>query len=69
MSHHESKRQDPDTETGTEGTLSHSREHLSPRRADEQEFPEQERQVTPLVEAGERKGDESGNGGTERQGP
>ncbi len=68
MSQHETSR-NADSDTGTEGTLSHSGEHLSPRRADEQEYPEQERQVTPIEQAGERKGDESGDGGTERRGP
>ncbi len=56
-------------ETGKEGTLSHANEHLSPRRADQQEYPPEERPTTPIEEAGERKGDESGDGGTERRGP
>ncbi len=55
--------------TRTEGENLHGGEHLSPRRTDEQEFPEEERPTTPIEEAGERKGDEAGNGGTERLGP
>ncbi len=52
-----------------EGDNPHTGEHLSPRRADEQDFPPEERPTTPIEEAGERKGDESGDGGTERRGP
>ncbi len=53
----------------TEGENPHTGKHLSPRRADEQSFPPAERPTTPIEEAGERKGDESGNGGTEGRGP
>ncbi len=42
------------------------REHLSPVPTEEQDYPAEERPTTPIEEAGERKGDESGNGGTER---
>ncbi len=45
------------------------REHMSPIPAHEQEYPPEERPTTPIEEAGERKGDESGDGGTERRGP
>ncbi len=55
--------------TRTEGENPHTGEHLSPRRADEQDFPPEERPTTPIEEAGERKGDEVGDGGTERRGP
>ncbi len=55
-------------ETGREGTLTHGA-HRSPKRADEQDFPPEERPTTPIEEAGERKGDEAGDGGTPRRGP
>ncbi len=45
------------------------REHLSPIPAHEQDYPPEERPTTPIEEAGERKGDEAGDGGTERRGP
>ena len=69
MSGRERQRPAAGKETGTEGTLSHSKEHLSPRRADEQEYPAEVRPSTPIEEAGERKGDEEGDGGTAREGP
>ncbi len=52
-----------------EGENPHTGEHLSPKRADEQKYPPEERPTTPIEEAGERKGDESGDGGTARRGP
>ncbi len=69
MSQRDTSSRQPGTGRGKEGELSHSKEHLSPKRADEQEYPAEVRPTTPIEEAGERKGDESGDGGTERRGP
>lgn len=44
-------------------------EHLSPKPAREQDYPPEVRPPTPIEEAGERKGDEAGDGGTKRRGP
>ncbi len=42
------------------GPIPYDPQQLSPRRSDEQDFPEQEREITPIEEAGYSKGSTEG---------